>query len=240
MRKGRTEFAAGFFPAGSYFADSLVERSPATSRWDKGIALIVAGGSDGSTNDEYLRSVECNCWIDVGGVLESSTWMDLPDMLHSRGGCTGCVLPDGRFVVMGGRSKKDHCPGHSAGPERRDGEVFDPRHYRWRMLPPLPAVFGESPELTLCAGGPSLLVVAMVKPDNIGGKRCVAALQLATTRPQTELERYFGAITNGGDNQWWRDRVTHAAAEERWVTLGSLPEAGEGPSGAWHGSQATT
>ena len=101
------------------------------------------------------------------------------------------------------------------------------------MLPPLPAVFGESPELTLCAGGPSLLVAAMVEPDDIGGKRYVAALQLATIRPRTELELRE-------DNQWWRDRVTQAAAEERWVTLGSLPLAGDGLNGAWDGYQAKT
>jgi hypothetical protein len=147
--------------------------------------------------------------------------------LHPRGYCTGCVLPDGRFVVMGGRSRR------TAGPaRRRDGEVFDPSYYRWRMLPPLPAVFGESLNLTLCAGGPSLVVAAVVEPDEIGGKRYVAALQLATTRPQTELEIHEQM---SGNNQWWRDRLTQAAAEERWVTLGSLPQT----SRAWGGVEAT-
>jgi len=127
---------------------------------------------------------------------------------------------------MGGRGHR------GAGPaRRRDGEVFDPRYYRWRMIPPLPAAFGEVSELTICPAGPSLLVAATVTPDEIGGKRYVAALQLSTTLrcdnarcpPVPELRE-------------WRDHVAQAAAEERWVTLGSLPYGGEYPSAGWYGS----
>ena len=240
MNHRRTEFAVGFFPSESYFADFLVCRSPFFEA-KACIAVIVAGGSDGS-DEEYLRSVECNCWVDLGDGLESSScWTKLPDMLHPRGYCTGCVLPDGRFVVMGGRSRR------GAGPaRRRDGEVFDPRHHRWRMLPHLPAVFGESPELTICAAGPSLLVAAMVAPDDIGGARYVAALQVTSTptltNPDPELDWRFpsAGMSTSRTESVWRDHVAIAAAEERWVVLGSLPYRGEGPGAGWDGKHATS
>lgn len=221
MKCQRTEFAAGFFPAGSYFADSLARRSACGDSDKSSFVLIAAGGSDGSSDEEYLRSAECNVCVDVGGALESSSWLQLPDMLRPRGYCTGCVLPDGRFVVMGGRSRR------TAGPaRRRDGEVFDPTHYRWRMLPPLPTVFGESPELTLCAGGPSLLVAAMAVPTDIGEPRYVAALQLAATHTETRLGTHDE--TEGRDdaahNACWQALVAQAVAKEHWVTLGSLPQ----------------
>jgi hypothetical protein len=218
MECRRTEFAAGFFPAGAYLAEDAQRRSGrASSHTAAAAALIVAGGSDGS-NEEYLRTAECLCVVGPGE-LSCGDWSRLPDMLHPRGYCTGCVLPDGRFVVMGGRSRR------STGPaRRRDGEVFDPWAYKWRALPPLPAVFGESPELTLCAGGPSLVVAAMVVPEEIGGKRYVAALQLEAPRAHIQHEI---CEEEDCENEWWRDQVAQAAAAERWVTLRALPQGSE-------------
>ena len=121
---------------------------------------------------------------------------------------------------MGGRSRR------STGPtRRRDGEVFDPSVYRWRALPPLPAVFGESPELTLCAAGPSLLIAAMALPEELGGKRFAAALRLAALPARTKQELQEDLR---GEHGWWQARVAQAAAEERWVTLGALPQGGGG------------
>ena len=220
MEEPRTDFAAGFFPAGSRMAENAMRRSPYATSYCG--ALIVAGGSDGS-DEEYLRSVEFLCVVvdpDDTHELICSCWSKLPDMLHPRGYCTGCALPDGRFVVMGGRSRR------STGPtRRRDGEVFDPSVYRWRALPPLPAVFGESPELTLCAAGPSLLIAAMALPEELGGKRFVAALRLAALPARTKQELQEDLR---GEHGWWQARVAQAAAEERWVTLGALPQGGGG------------
>ena len=124
---------------------------------------------------------------------------------------------------MGGRSRR------STGPaRRRDGEVFCPLFWRWRMLPPLPVLFGESPELSLCAAGPSLLVATMAEPEEIGGRRYVAALQLAPLRAKTEheLDGEFRTAAAGWERAW----EAEAAAAERWVLLGALPQ-GDGVEG---------
>jgi hypothetical protein len=48
-------------------------------------------------------------------------------MAHARYQAAGCVLPSGRFVVLGGRG--------ADGQLRRDGEVFDPVRRVWEPLP---------------------------------------------------------------------------------------------------------
>jgi hypothetical protein len=48
-------------------------------------------------------------------------------MAHGRYQAAGCVLPSGRFVVLGGYG--------AYGQLRKDGEVFDPVRRVWEPLP---------------------------------------------------------------------------------------------------------
>ena len=48
-------------------------------------------------------------------------------MAHGRSHAAGCVLPSGRFVVLGGRGADTQA--------RKDGEVFDPVRRVWEPLP---------------------------------------------------------------------------------------------------------
>ena len=89
MEHRRTEFAAGFFPQGSAFAQALTRRQAAFDLATSGgaAALIVAGGSDGS-NEEYHCAAECLLfWPNIidGHELSCSGWEQLPAMRHPRG-----------------------------------------------------------------------------------------------------------------------------------------------------------
>ena len=57
---------------------------------------------------------------------ETDVWTELPPMTKGRSQPAGCVLPDGRFVVVGG---------HNAEGVHRDGEVYDCARNEWKPLP---------------------------------------------------------------------------------------------------------
>ena len=52
-------------------------------------------------------------------------------MAQPRRFAAGCVLPSGRFAVLGGM-------GDARGGTRRDAEAFDPVSWVWQPLPPMP------------------------------------------------------------------------------------------------------
>jgi hypothetical protein len=77
-------------------------------------------------------------------------------MATSRRHAAGCVLPDGRFAVVGGRSALDDVGFFSL----RDGEVYDCARNEWAPLPaPIGMVGGgrECAALVPVAGGMMIL-----------------------------------------------------------------------------------
>jgi hypothetical protein len=83
--------------------------------------VIVAGG-------EYYDYAGANIlataelWDPVTNV-----WTELPPMATARKHAAGCVLPDGRFAVVGGHN--------DSGDTKRDGEVYDSARNEWTPLP---------------------------------------------------------------------------------------------------------
>jgi hypothetical protein len=107
----------------------------ATARYDAvagrlpGGQIIVAGG----INDDERALASAELWDPATGA-----WAALPPMAHGRATCptrtrgraaTGCVLPSGRFAVLGGG-------GGTVG--TRDAEAFDPMSRAWQPLAPMP------------------------------------------------------------------------------------------------------
>jgi hypothetical protein len=86
--------------------------------------VIVAGGAD---NHEVLASAEL--WDPATGA-----WAALPPMAQARHTATGCVLPSGRFAVLGGYGRA----GGMDDSYREDAEAFDPVSRAWQPLPPMP------------------------------------------------------------------------------------------------------
>jgi hypothetical protein len=82
--------------------------------------VIVAGGSTGPADSDATAAAEL--WDPA-----TNTWSALPPMAHARYQAAGCVLPSGRFAVLGGYG--------TDGKKRTDGEVFDPVRRVWEPLP---------------------------------------------------------------------------------------------------------
>jgi hypothetical protein len=111
--------------------------------------VIVAGGSNDTGDDGhtvFLAAAEL--WDPVTNV-----WTELPPMATARLHAAGCVLPDGRFAVVGGR-------GHPDDDIQRCGEVYDCGRNEWTPLPaPIGMVGGgrECAALVPVAGGMLIL-----------------------------------------------------------------------------------
>jgi hypothetical protein len=88
-----------------------------------GSQVIVAGGSNDALGALALASAEL--WDPATGA-----WAELPPMAHARSRAAGCVLPSGRFAVLGGV--------YEAEPEWEDAEVFDPVSRAWQPMPTMP------------------------------------------------------------------------------------------------------
>eukprot|EP01047_Picozoa_sp_COSAG01_P020064 COSAG01_NODE_1134_length_11558_cov_8.381360_8_plen_228_part_00 len=87
--------------------------------------VIVAGGSGWDDDGEdYLATAQL--WDP-----ETDVWTELPPMTKGRSQPAGCVLPDGRFVVVGG---------FMSDGRHRGGEVYDCARNEWT---PLPASIGD-------------------------------------------------------------------------------------------------
>jgi hypothetical protein len=126
-------------PMGTARADAAAQALP-------GGHVIVAGGRTDATGMGVLATAEL--W-DPG----TNTWSVLPAMAHQRFGAGGCMLPSGRFAVVGGMTGDGlqtvkHC------------EAFDPIRRVWEPLPGM-AVERASRCVVAVAGG---LVV-------VGGRR---------------------------------------------------------------------
>jgi hypothetical protein len=94
----------------------------------------VAGGAfDDDDGEKILATAEL--WDPVTNV-----WTELPPMTTARKFAAGCVLPDGRFVVVGGHN--------NSGDSQRDGEVHDSARNEWT---PLPAPMGMVGGVRNCA-----------------------------------------------------------------------------------------
>ena len=104
MRCARTDAVAGLLPSG---------------------CVIVAGGTDEDEFGDDLDLASAEQWDPA-----TNRWTVLPSMSVPRAGSAACVLPDGRFAVVGG-----HVDG---GDFRVDGEVFDPVARLWEPLGHLP------------------------------------------------------------------------------------------------------
>eukprot|EP01047_Picozoa_sp_COSAG01_P052523 COSAG01_NODE_5531_length_4203_cov_8.341618_2_plen_521_part_00 len=97
-----------------------------------GGGVIVAGGAkDDPGDDPDVQTIDEDClataelWDPVTNV-----WTELTPMTTARLHAAGCVLPDGRFAVVGGTNDDG---------SQRDGEVYDCARNEWT---PLPAPFG--------------------------------------------------------------------------------------------------
>eukprot|EP01047_Picozoa_sp_COSAG01_P029244 COSAG01_NODE_1998_length_8689_cov_36.410943_13_plen_158_part_01 len=80
-----------------------------------------------------------------------NVWTELPPMTTARKFAAGCVLPDGRFAVVGGTNDDG---------SQRDGEVYDCARNEWAPLPaPIGMVGGgrECAALVPVAGGVLIL-----------------------------------------------------------------------------------
>jgi hypothetical protein len=100
--------------------------------------VIVAGGCTGPAVSDDTAAAEL--WDPA-----TNTWSALPPMAHGRIQAAGCVLPSGRFVVLGGVG--------ADGQARRDGEVFDPVRRVWEPLPADMAVARSDFGVEAVAGG---------------------------------------------------------------------------------------
>jgi hypothetical protein len=89
-------------------------------------------------DNEVLASVEL--WDPATGA-----WAALPPMIQPRYGAAGCVLPSGRFAVLGGLGD-----GPVAG--REDAEAFDPVSRAWQPLPSMPRGLGDGAAVAVAGG----------------------------------------------------------------------------------------
>jgi hypothetical protein len=122
-------------------ADLLNARSYfAAARLPDG-GIVCAGGEDGLAT--------AGIWAaPVQGALEAAwTWRGLPAMSVGRGGCSGCLLSDGRFAVLGGDSY-GACTSSCEALTLSDDE-------HWAPLPPM----RESRKYFACAAVAGCIIV---------------------------------------------------------------------------------
>jgi hypothetical protein len=124
--------------------------------------VIVAGGAAGDgdgdgddedwTGHEVLASAEL--WDPATGA-----WAALPPMAQARHRAACCVLPSGRFAVLGGSGEDDA--------HRADAEAFDPVSRAWQPLPPMPDRLVLGRVAVAVAGG--LLAITSARCCSTGG-----------------------------------------------------------------------
>jgi hypothetical protein len=87
--------------------------------------VIVAGGAACEIDGDGEALASAELWDPATGA-----WVELPPMAQPRNRAAGCVLPSGRFAVMGGLDEDDIA--------RADAEAFDPVSRAWQPLSPMP------------------------------------------------------------------------------------------------------
>jgi hypothetical protein len=102
--------------------------SMATARWGAvagrlpGGQVIVAGGMDDGNMVGHQQLASAELWDPATGA-----WVELPPMAQARYMAAGCVLPSGRFAVLGGY-----------GFMNMNAEAFDRVSRAWQPLPRMP------------------------------------------------------------------------------------------------------
>jgi hypothetical protein len=126
MPTARFDFAAAVLPSGH---------------------VLVAGGNGGGVaEDDTLTMVEL--WDPATNV-----WSVMPPLSHARSAAEGCILPSGRFALVGGDTT-----GTTGTADTGDtGEAFDPIRRVWEPLPCMNSSF-RAPTAVPVAGG--MLVLA--------------------------------------------------------------------------------
>jgi hypothetical protein len=112
-------------------APMRMARSGAVGGLLHGGKVIVAGGfvDDAEGEPYYLAAAEL--WDP-----ETNAWTELPPMTKARGGAAACVLPGGRFAVVGGWGRSfDDDDGDPIPINHDDGEMFDCARRVWTPLP---------------------------------------------------------------------------------------------------------
>jgi hypothetical protein len=121
-------------------------RSRAVAGRLPGGQVIVAGGAAGD-DASFISLASAELWDPATGA-----WAALPPMAQPRNAAMGCMLPSGRFAVLGGI-------GEDANFGRQDAEAFDPVSRAWQPLPPMPDNLMDGAVMAVAGG---LLVVGGV------------------------------------------------------------------------------
>jgi hypothetical protein len=93
--------------------------------------VIVAGGGAGDADGDGDGVADRGPPLASAGLWDPATgaWAALPPMAQARLSAAGCVLPSGRFAVLGGYG--------TGNVNRGDAEAFDPVSRAWQPLPPM-------------------------------------------------------------------------------------------------------
>jgi hypothetical protein len=109
--------------------------------------VVCAGGLDG--NDETSSSVEILEPPVQGATDAAWTKRELPALSVERFGCSGCVLSDGRFAVLGGENSNGQILSSVEAMTVGDGE-------HWEHLPPM----HDARAFCACAAVAGCIIVA--------------------------------------------------------------------------------
>ena len=110
-------------------------------------SVVCAGGLDG--NDETSSSVEILEPPVQGATDAAWTKRELPALSVERFGCSGCVLSDGRFAVLGGENSNGQILSSVEAMTVGDGE-------HWEHLPPM----HDARAFCACAAVAGCIIVA--------------------------------------------------------------------------------
>jgi hypothetical protein len=120
----------------------------AAARLPDGRIICAGGGVDGGV---YESSAEVWGPPEQGRADAAWTRRELPAMSIDRYGCCGCVMSDGRFAVLGGKSMNDRFSSSGEAPTFGDVAHWEPLApmHNWRMFFACGAVGG----CVIVAGG---------------------------------------------------------------------------------------
>jgi hypothetical protein len=128
---------------------------PAAARLPDGRVICAGGGFDGG----YTSSTEVLGPPEQGAQDAAWTWTETAAMSTGRYGCSGCVMSDGRFAVLGGRGGACDFPMLSSCEVLT---IADSTH--WEPLPPM----HDARTHFACAAMAGCIIVA-------GGRNCQSA-----------------------------------------------------------------
>jgi hypothetical protein len=188
--------------------DMLHSRYDFAAAWLPDGRVVCAGGYSGGN----LSSAEMWGPPVQGGLDAAWTWRQLPAMSVARDGCRGCVMSDGRFVVLGGVSSgvvTSSCEALAIGD---DGEHWEP------LLP-----MHDPRDSFACAAVAGCVIVAgglnLASAEVYGSLRCgawsvAAASVRLTSRPVCDGHR---ASVEGRGEAGGRRRRRGAKQSEQYT-----------------------